>query len=198
MRIRTALALTIVLFAGAASALQLGDTAPQRDVKMKSVDGRERSLNDVAGTQGTLVIFTCNHCPWAKAWETRIVELGNTYSARGIGVIAVNANDPAAHKEDGFEPMVQRARERGFQFPYAVDANSTLAKAFGATRTPEVYLFDARGTLVYLGTIDDNAEDAAAVKQHYLRDGLESVATGKPVQVKETKALGCGIKFYGS
>jgi peroxiredoxin len=193
----TILALTAALVAPAA-ALQLGDPAPQRDVKMRNVDGRQLSIADVAGSKGTLVIFSCNHCPWVKAWETRIVELGNTSGKRGIGVIAVNANDPASHAEDGFDAMVTRAKERNYQFPYVVDSGSTVARAFGAERTPEVFLFDASGKLVYHGTIDDNADDAAAVKQHFLHDALESVATSQPVAVKETKALGCGIKYYGS
>ena len=181
-----------------AGALQLGDPAPQRDVKMRNVDGRELSIAEIAGSKGTLVIFTCNHCPWSKAWETRIAALGNTYRQRGIGVIAVNANDPAAHAEDNFAAMGQRAKERDFQFPYVVDAGSTVARAFGAERTPEAFLFAADGTLVYHGTIDDNAEDAGQVKQHFLRDALEAVATSRPVTVKETKALGCSIKFYAS
>jgi peroxiredoxin len=197
MHARLAL-LGLLVATTAASALQLGDPAPDRDVKMKNVDGKTLAIADVAGTKGTLVIFTCNHCPWAKAWETRIAELGNTYAKRDIGVIAINANDPTNRSEDGYEAMVQRARERGFQFPYVVDQGSRVAKAFGATRTPEVFLFDASGKLVYHGTIDDNADDAAAVKQHYLRDALESVSTGKAVAIGETKALGCGIKFYES
>ncbi|MGH8324330.1 MAG: thioredoxin family protein [Steroidobacteraceae bacterium] len=196
-RFTTTLALATALAAPAA-ALQLGDPVPQRDVKMRSVDGRELSIADAAGSTGTLVIFTCNHCPWAKAWQSRIASLGNTYRQRGVGVIAINANDPAANAEDGFDAMVTRAKEVGFQFPYAVDAGSKVARAFAAERTPEVFVFDAAGKLVYHGTIDDNAEDANQVKQHYLGDALEAVATGKPVTVAETKALGCSIKFYGS
>jgi len=193
----TALALTAAL-AAPATALQLGDSAPQRDVKMRNVDGRQLSIADVAGSKGTLVIFSCNHCPWVRAWETRIVELGNTYSTRGIGVIAINANDPSSHAEDGFDAMVLRAKQRNYQFPYVVDSGSTVARAFGAERTPEAFLFDASGKLVYHGTIDDNAEDEGAAKQHFLHDALESVASSKPVDIKETKALGCSIKYYGS
>jgi len=196
-RIMAAL-LCIAALTTPAVALQLGTPAPQRETKMRNVDGKELSIADVAGSKGTLVIFTCNHCPWAKAWETRIAELGNTYRQRGIGVIAINANDPAEHAEDSFDGMVQRAKDKNFQFPYVVDKGSTVAKAFGAERTPEAFLFAADGTLVYHGTIDDNAEDASAVKQHYLRDALESVASAQPVAMKETKALGCSIKYYGS
>jgi peroxiredoxin len=192
------IALALMLLATSAAALDLGGAIPDREVKMRGVDGREVAIADIAGAKGTLVIFTCNHCPWAKAWETRIVALGNAARARGIGVIAINANDPAAHAEDGFDEMVSRAKTRGFQFPYVVDTGSKVARAFGAERTPEAFLFDAEGTLVYHGTIDDNAEDANAVKQHYLADAVDAVATGKPVQLKETKALGCSIKYYES
>jgi peroxiredoxin len=194
---RTALVLT-ALFAMPAAALQLGDAAPQRDAKMRNVDGREVSITEIAGSKGTLVIFTCNHCPWAKAWEARIAGLGNTYRQRGIGVIAINANDPSSHSEDGFDEMVIRAKQENFQFPYVVDSGSKVARAFGAERTPEAFVFDANGKLVYHGTIDDNSEDASQVKQHFLGDALEAVASGKPVPLAETKALGCGIKFYGS
>lgn len=193
----SALALSAAL-AGSAAALQLGASAPQNTVKMRNIDGRELSIADVAGSKGTLVIFTCNHCPWAKAWETRIAELGNSYRQRGVGVIAINANDPSTNAEDTFDKMVARAKQRDFQFPYVVDNGSAVARAFGAERTPEAYLFDANGVLVYHGTIDDNADDANAVKQHYLRDALEAVVSGQAVAVKETKALGCGIKFYNS
>ena len=190
-----AMAIALAL-ATPAAALDLGAAIPERAVKMRSVDGRELSIADTSGGKGTLVIFTCNHCPWAKAWEERIVLLGNTYQKRGVGVIAVNANDPKEHAEDGFDEMVKRAKSRDFQFPYVVDGGSKVARAFGAERTPEAFLFDANGILVYHGTIDDNAEDPSGVKQHFLGDALEAVATGQPVQTKETKALGCSIKFY--
>lgn len=191
-------ALAAALLTTPAVALELGASIPASSVKMRNVDGREVAIADAGGGKGTLVIFTCNHCPWAKAWEERIVLLGNTFQKRGIGVIAVNANDPSEHKEDSYDEMVTRAKARGFQFPYVVDGGSKVARAFGAERTPEAFLFDANGKLVYHGTIDDNAEDASGVKQHFLGDALEAVASGKPVETKETKALGCSIKFYDS
>ena len=196
MRLR--LLLPALLLAAPAAALDLGATAPEAGVKMKSVDGREVSIAEIAGRQGTLVVFTCNHCPWAKAWEQRIATLGNTYQKRGIGVIAINANDPKAYADDGYDGMVARAQSLGLQFPYVVDNGSTVARAFGAERTPEAFLFDAQGKLVYHGTVDDNAEHADQVKQAYLADALAAVAAGKPVEVKETKALGCSIKYYES
>jgi peroxiredoxin len=190
--------LAALLLAAPAAGLDLGASAPRAEVKMKSVDGREVSIAEIAGTLGTLVIFTCNHCPWARAWEQRIAALGNTYATRGIGVIAINSNDPAAYADDGYDGMVARAKSLALQFPYVVDRGSVVARAFGAERTPEAFLFDAQGTLVYHGTIDDNAEHADQVKQAYLADALAAVTAGKPVAVKETKALGCGIKYYDS
>ena len=175
--------------------LGLGDAAPMTSVKMKNVDGNEVSIADATGKKGTLVIFSCNACPWAKAWEKRIVEIGNTYPKRGVGVIVINSNDPGRVAEDGYETMQQRAKQRGMHYPYVVDATSDLARAFGATRTPEAFLFDPAGKLVYHGTIDDNAKEPAKVKERYLQSALKAVMTGQEIALKETKALGCGIKF---
>jgi peroxiredoxin len=188
-------AVVLWLLPASALALALGDAMPMRDVKLRNVDGRELTLAEVAGDKGTLVIFSCNACPYVKAWEARMVAIGNEYRRKGIGVIAINSNDPRVVALDGYEEMQARARERGFEFPYAVDATSGLARAFGATRTPEVFLFDAGGRLVYHGAIDDNSQDADAVQAHYLRDALASLVGGKPLAVAETKALGCTIKF---
>ncbi len=179
----------------AGGALPIGASIPMADVKMKSVDGNERTLAEIKKPAGTLVVFTCNHCPFAKMWETRIVDLGNTYAAKGVGVIAVNANDPEVAEEDAFDVMQQRAKERGMQFPYVVDATSNVARAFGATKTPEAFLFDKDGKLAYHGTIDDNGQEPSKVEKPYLKDALESVLAGRDVPVKETKSIGCGIKF---
>ena len=192
--LRAAVAASL-LIPSAALALAIGAAAPMKDVKLRNVDGRELTIAEVAGAKGTLVVFTCNHCPYAKAWESRIVALGNAASKRGVGVIAINSNDPAVAAEDGYEQMQQRAKDKGFEFPYVVDSTSNVARAFGATRTPEAFLFDAKGVLVYHGTIDDNSEDPAAVEAHYLADAVDALVAGKPVTTAETKALGCGIKF---
>ena len=158
-----ALAAALVLVAGAGiagemagkAALEIGAKAPAAEVKMKGVDGKEVSIKDVMGAKGTLVVFTCNACPYAKGWETRIVDLGNSYAAKGIGMIAINANDPKVVADDGYDQMVTRAKERGMKYPYVMDATSEVAKAFGAARTPEAFLFDAQGKLVYHGAVDD-------------------------------------------
>jgi peroxiredoxin len=175
--------------------LALGDAAPMATVRMKNVDGREISIADVAGRKGTLVVFTCNACPWVKAWQSRIAEIGNRSLKQGIGVIAVNANDPGVVPEDDYPVMQKNARKLRLAFPYVVDASSDVARAFGATRTPEVFLFDANGRLVYHGTIDDNAKQPGQVKVRYLDDAVRAVLAGRTVAPAETKALGCSIKF---
>ena len=141
------------------------------------------------------MIFTCNHCPFARGWERRITELANGYSKKGIGVILINANDPAKYPEDDFAGMQARAKQLGLQVPYVVDETSGVARALGASVTPEAFLFDKAGKLAYHGAIDDNHRDAGAVKAHYLKDALDAVLEGHPAPLAETKGIGCGIKF---
>ncbi len=189
-------AVVVMAGAGTGLGLALGDRIPLPDVKMRNVDARELAIADVAGPKGTLVIFTCNHCPYVKAWESRLVALGNDAVARGVGVVAINPNDPAAYAEDGFETMKARAKADGYRFPYVVDAGaSRLARAFGATHTPEAFLFDSSGALVYHGAIDDNVEDAAKVTRRYLNDAVGAVVSGARPAVGETKAIGCSLKL---
>lgn len=190
------LALATASFAqDAVKPLALGSKAPLADVKMKTADGREVSIAGVAGSKGTLVVFTCNHCPWAKMWEARIAEIGNRAIKKGLGVVAINSNDPAAYPDDDLDGMKSRAKKLGLQFAYAVDATSDIARAFGASKTPEAFLFDAKGDLVYHGTIDDNAREPKSVKEPWLRQAVDAVLAGKAVATAETKALGCGIKY---
>ena len=177
-----------------APGLKLGDTAPAMDIKMLGVDGKQVAIEDLPTAKGRLVVFTCNACPWAKAWED-IVTLGNTWSKKGVGVIAINSNDPAVAADDGYDTMKARAKQRGMKYAYVVDETSEVAREFGATRTPEAYVFDADGKLVYHGTIDDNAHEPGKVKARYLDDALKAMAAGKTVATAETKALGCSIKF---
>jgi peroxiredoxin len=196
-------AFTLVAAAGAAHAQQgkplaLGAKAPMADAKFKSAtDGKEVSLaSTAAGKKGSLVVFTCNECPYAKAWEQRIVELGNSYAKKGVGVLLVNSNNPGRSDKDAPELVQARAKERGMQFAYALDPGSALARAYGASKTPEAFVFDKDGKLVYHGTIDDNHEDAAAVQKRYLKDALDAVVGGKTPAIQESpKSLGCGIKF---
>jgi nitrous oxide reductase accessory protein NosL len=185
----------LTIGAGEARGLALGEPAPAADVRMKNVDGREISIAEVAGTKGTLVLFMCNACPWVKAWRARIVAIGNRCRQEQIGMIAINSNDPGTVPEDDFPTMQKDAKTFRMRFPYVVDATSGVAAAFGATRTPEAFLFDAGGRLVYHGTIDDNAKEPGRVKARYLEDALRAVREGRAVAAAETKALGCSIKF---
>jgi len=193
-----AAALAVVLAGPPARAqIAIGDAVPMTDVKLMNVDGKELTLGGLAQKKGTLVVFTCNACPWAKMWQTRVAQIGNAAAAAGLGMVAINSNDPAVNAEDGFGEMKKRAKLLKMKFPYVVDATSDVARAFGASRTPEAFLFDAQGKLVYHGTVDDSPKDAAAVKDPWLRDAVNAVASGKTVTTAETKALGCSIKFRG-
>ena len=178
--------------------LEIGATIPASVAKsmLKGTDGKEYSLAGVAGEKGTLVIFSCNTCPWVVKWEPRIASIGNEYRKKGFGVIVVNSNGAEdAAEAEGLEAMTKRAKDRGFEFPYVFDATSALARAFHATKTPEVFLFNAEKKLVYTGTIDDNASDAEAVEEPYLIDALKATLAGTEIAMKRTKALGCAINF---
>ncbi len=182
--------------AGSAFGLNIGDKAPSTTVKMKNVDGSEVSIADVVGKQGTLVVFSCNHCPFVKAWQDRIASVGNAAKTKGIGVIIINSNDPTEYPEDSYAETQKRSKDLGFTFPYVVDATSDVARAFGASHTPEAFLFDKDGKLVYHGAIDDSKE-IDQVTKHFLQDAINAALAGKTVPVAETKAIGCSIKFRG-
>ena len=181
--------------AGKSETLALGAEAPATDLEMKGTDGKMYTLDSVQGEKGTLVIFSCNSCPWAVKWESRVASIGNAYRSRGFGVIVINSNDPTRAAEDGFDEMVARAKALSYEFPYVVDSASQVARAFGASRTPEVFLFTDKGKLAYHGAIDDNASDANAVEAAYLKDALDALLAGEAISISDTKALGCSIKF---
>jgi len=192
----TAVAVVLVL-AGAAHAavLQLGAAIPAADIAMENVDGHHLTLTAGRGEKGTLVIFSCNHCPFVQAWQKRMVSLGNEYTGKGIGVVFVNANDPAAYPMDNLATMKQVAAREGFRFPFVVDTSSDVARAFGASRTPEAFLFDGADHLIYHGAIDDNAYEPDRVEKRYLRDALDALLAGRPVNPAEVPFIGCSIKF---
>ncbi|MBN8554406.1 MAG: thioredoxin family protein [Deltaproteobacteria bacterium] len=188
--------LAAFLFSHSLLALQMGDSLPTINQSlMNPVTGKSVLLSKSTGSKGTLVIFTCNHCPYVKAWQDRLVAIGNEYSAKGIGVIAINSNDDKAYKDDSPEVMKAVVKRTKMKFPYVVDTTSDVARAFGASKTPETFLFDAKGKLVFTGAIDDNAQDASAVKKTYLKNALDEVLAGKSVTTSEAQTMGCGIKF---
>jgi len=196
---RTAVVLPLVLAlcrsTGAEGALKPGDAIPMRETKMEKVDGRMLSIGEIAGKKGTLVIFACNHCPFVKAWEKRMTAIGNESMKKGVGVIVINANDVAAYPTDDMTHMKEQAKAAGFEFPYVMDATSDVAHAFGAGRTPEAFLFDTAGRLIYHGAIDDNAHQPDKVQKRYLEDALNALLAGRDISVKETRSVGCSIKF---
>lgn len=148
--------------------------------------GREKILG---------VIFTCNHCPYARAWEARLIQAQRDYAARGVQFLLINPNDPAKYSDDSFEQMQRRVREKRYPFPYLFDETQEVARAYGATRTPEIFLFDERRVLRYHGAPDDNYEDPKAVKQPYLRDAIEALIGGRHPEIAATKPVGCTIKW---
>jgi hypothetical protein len=158
-------------------------------------DGKQATIATSAGKTGTLILFTCNHCPFVKAWQDRMVAVAHRAQSKGIGVIALNANDVKVVPGDALEPMKGLASSKGYKFPYGCDDGAKIARAFGATRTPEAFLLDASGRVVYHGAIDDSSESAAKVKERWLADAVDALAEGREVAVKETKAIGCAIKF---
>ncbi|MCB0534900.1 MAG: thioredoxin family protein [Saprospiraceae bacterium] len=171
----------------------VGDTA--RDFNLKNINGKSVSLAGLKNAEGYIVIFTCNHCPYAKAYEDRIIELHKKYSKLGYPVVAINPNDKDRQPEDSFDNMKKRAKSKKFPFVYLYDETQEIAKAYGATRTPHVYLLDKNRVVRYIGAIDDNHEDAEAVKEKYLENAIADLRAGKEVSTKETKALGCTIKW---
>lgn len=172
-----------------------GDIAT--DFSLKNIDNKKVSLKDFKGAKGYIVVFTCNHCPYAQAYEDRIIALDKKYKKLGYPVIAINPNNPDKQKDDSFAKMQERAREKKFAFPYLLDEGQKIYPQYGATKTPHIYILQktAKGNQVkYIGAIDDNYEDAAAVKQKYAENALNALLQNKEVTVKETKAIGCSIK----
>jgi peroxiredoxin len=178
----------------ASAGLEIGDSMVDADVKMKNIDGSMISISDVQGEKGTLVIFTCNHCPFVKGWQKEMTAIGNACKEMGVGVIFINSNDPSA-KGDTYEGMQELAKESGYTFPYAVDATSDIARNFGATKTPDIFLFDAEQKLVYQGAVGEGAQEPKEGGEPWLRNALAELTAGKPIEKSQTKAVGCSIKF---
>ena len=175
--------------------LDLGSSMPLMDHQLADISGKVLTLGDVKGDQGTLVIFSCNTCPWVIRWEDRYVSIADTYASKGIGMIAVNSNEARFNGDDSMAEMIKHAEENDYNFPYAQDPGSKLAYAFGATKTPHIYLFDKKDKLIYRGAIDDNARDKDDVDNTYLANAIDALLLGENIKVETSKALGCGIKF---
>jgi peroxiredoxin len=173
--------------------LVAGQRAP--DFCLPGTDGRQHSLDDFAGSPVLVVMFSCNHCPYVQAYEGRLIEIQRDYRERGVQLVAINSNDDVGYPEDSFEQMVARAKAKGFNFPYLRDASQSTARAYGATHTPQLFVFDESRRLRYTGKVDDNWQRPEAVTRRYLRDALDALlARGAPAEAS-THAIGCTIKW---
>lgn len=163
------------------------------DFNLKNIDGDMVSLADYPEAKGYVVIFTCNHCPYAVLYEDRIIELDKKYSEMGYQVVAINPNDPEVQPADGYEEMQVRAEEKGFDFPYLLDEGQKVFPKFGATKTPHVFLVDNEMTVRYIGAIDDST-DGSDIQTKYVEDAIMALEKGTDIPVTNTKAIGCSIK----
>jgi len=174
--------------------LEIGDKALLTDVNMQEVTGKSISLNDVKKENGLVVMFSCNQCPFVLRWEDRYNEIKSWADKNDVGMVVLNSNYQNRSGGDSFEAMKTKAKEKGYNFYYAVDKESKLANAFGGKTTPHVFLFDGDFKLAYKGAIDDNSKSAASVEKTYLKDAIIQVGAGKNVALAETPPVGCGIK----
>lgn len=191
--------LTIILLSSfiglKAQPLEVGKTAPH--FSLQGVDGKTVSLSDYSSGEGVVVIFTCNTCPYAVSYEDRIIELHNRFSSQGFPVVAINPNDPGVSAGDSFEEMKKRAEEKAFPFPYLFDEQQTVFPAYGATRTPEVFVLKKEGenfVVTYTGTIDDNYRDVSSVEEPFVVNAVNALLTGGNPDPATTRAIGCTIK----
>ena len=191
--------LVVVLFACITAfnkaGYEVGDSV--KDFKLKNVDGRYVSLSEHA-TKGAIIIFDCNTCPFSKAYNQRIIDLNKKFKDKGYPVIAINSNDPAKSPGDSFEEMVNISKKKSYDFPYLFDETQEVAKSFGATNTPHVFIVKKDGDafkVAYIGAIDNNSRDEKSADKKYVEEAVTSLLDGKPLATTKTKAIGCGIKF---
>ena len=189
--------MAIGLTAMAQTGYNVGDVAT--DFNLKNVDGKMVSMKGTyPDAEGYIVIFTCNHCPYAVLYEDRIIDLHNQFASAGYPVIAINPNDPEVQPDDSFEKMKIRAEEKGFDFPYVFDEGQTIFPQYGAKKTPHVYILNSDLEVKYIGAIDDNPRDASAVEVKYVEKAVGSMRAGEDVDPSLTKAVGCSIKVKKS
>ncbi|MGH2441576.1 MAG: thioredoxin family protein [Chloroflexota bacterium] len=177
---------------GTHTALPIGSPLPT--FSLRATDGTVYTLQSFEQSRWLVVIFLANHCPYVGAWEDRLVALGNTFGTRDVAFLAISSGNAETFPTDSLEHMDQRARERGYPFPYLHDHDQSVAREFGATRTPEVFVFDAGRLLVYHGAVDSDYEGEPDTER-YLEDALNHLLNGQTVQMPETPVVGCVIKY---
>ncbi|MBS1780692.1 MAG: thioredoxin family protein [Bacteroidetes bacterium] len=174
--------------------LAIGSTIPMGDVNMKSTEGKQVSLNNAKTDNGLIVMFSCNTCPYVIKSQLRTKEVMEYAKAHEIGMVIINSNEAQRGEADSYEAMVKYAKKQGYTVPYVVDEKSKLADAFGASHTPEVFLFDANGKLIYKGAMEDNPGSPADSKEMYLKKAMDNMLAELPVDPNTTKSIGCSIK----
>jgi len=177
--------------------LKIGDRVS--DFNLKSTEGKLISLSGIQGNKGAIIVFTCNHCPFSNIYEDRIIAIHKKFSALGYPVVAVNPSDAKQIPEESFKQMKKRAKEKSYPFVYLQDESQEIAKAYGATRTPHVFIVqketDGTYLLRYIGAIDNNADDPAAADKKYVENAVNELLLGNTVSLTITKAIGCSIKW---
>ena len=174
-------------------AVQVGEKAPEFS-KLKGIDNKKHSLSDFK-EKILVMIFSCNHCPYVKAYEGRYKKIQSDYESQDVRLIAINSNDAVKYPEDSFENMIKRAKEKDYNFPYLYDEDQSVAKSFGATNTPHVFVLDESRKLRYTGRIDDNWEDENQVKEEDLRGVLDALLKSQDPSVTSTLPVGCSVKW---
>jgi peroxiredoxin len=190
-------AIAVMAFTNFADPLPIGSPVPSPEVKMKDITGAEISLKDATKKNGLLVMFSCNTCPIVKKYQSRTLEVGKYAASNEIGVVLLNSNEATRNEGDSYDDMKVYAKEQGYSFNYVVDKNSSMADAFGANRTPEVFLFNKDGKLVYHGAIDDNSNGPDQVTRKHAILAIDELVAGKEITQKETRSVGCTIKRKG-
>ena len=190
----TCLLTTGLLLAQAQTSIAVGSNAPLLDQAMKDVSGKMISVKDAMKQNGVLVMFSCNTCPYVIKNQSRTKEIAAFAKVNNIGIILLNSNEAQRSGDDSFSAMQQYAKKEGYDFPYVIDANHQQADAYGATRTPELFLLDAQGKLVYKGAIDDSPADIAKVNRIHAKEAIKELVGGKLVSIKESRSVGCSIK----
>jgi len=168
------------------------------DFKLKNVDGKTVSLQDFPEAKGFIIVFTCNHCPFAKLYPPRLNELNSKYKKQGVPVIAISSSDTVLYDEDSYANMIEKARDEHFNFPYLYDNMQKVVRDFGAQKTPHAFVIWKEGgqwVVKYNGAIDDNGAEPDKVKHHYVADVVKELIAGKDVSIRETKSIGCQINL---
>jgi thioredoxin-related protein len=193
-RIAFLFVLCVAAFSFRATELSIGDALPKADVKVQDISGKDLTLKDASKKNGLLVMFSCNTCPYVIKNQERAKAILQYAQSKNIGVVVLNSNEAYRGNEDSYAAMKSYAADQGYKWTYAIDKNHELADAFGATRTPECFLFNSQSKLVYHGAIDDSPADASAVSKIYLKEAINEMTEGKEVTVKTSRSIGCSIK----